>query len=67
METEKMTKDELSLKIREKMLEFNSLLLIADELKLRVRTKQGFHPMMNSIGAPLNPSLSATITENIEY
>lgn len=61
-----MKQEQLSTEIRECISNFNRLLLLADELKLRVKTKQEFHPFINSVGTPLNPPLSAYITETIE-
>lgn len=32
-----------------------------------VKIEQKFHPLSNSIGAPLNPSITISVTETFQY
>lgn len=62
-----MNQIELSTEIRLKVAEFNSLLHVANEMKLRVTIVQSFYPLANYNAQSLNPPLSVSITETVLY
>ena len=59
------TIDELTAQVRTALKVLNDLVEDGNKLKVKIRVKQEFNPMMNAITAPTNPTISVEITQTL--
>lgn len=66
-ETKSRPQQDIANDIKEAVKKLNAFIVEASNANIKVETSQKFHPMMNSIGAPLNPTVNVTISETTSY